>query len=145
MPSRDVVLCHPVRTAIGTYNGTLKGTPATELGATVVRETLRRSGLDPARVGSVVMGNVIQAGNRMNPARQAAINGGIPVAVPAMTVNRVCGSGAQAIASAPPEIWLRNPHSAHPRGKGENESAPHLILRGRWGARMGDTPLFSSA
>ena len=106
MPSRDVVLCHPVRTAIGTYNGTLKDTPATELGATVVRETLRRSGLDPARVGSVVMGNVIQAGNRMNPARQAAINGGVPVAVPALTVNRVCGSGAQAIASAAQEIWL---------------------------------------
>src|SRR5207247_9301133 len=89
-----------------TFNGTRKGTPATELGATVVRETLRRSGLDPARVGSVVMGNVIQAGNRMNPARQAAINGGVLVAVPAMTVNRVCGSGAQAIASAAQEIRL---------------------------------------
>jgi len=94
------VLSHPVRTAIGTFNGTLKATPATELGATVVRETLRRSGLDPGRIASVVMGNVIQAGNRMNRARQAAINGGVPVAVPEMTVNRVCGSGAQAIASA---------------------------------------------
>src|ERR1700720_4091637 len=107
MPSRDVVLCHPVRTAIGSYNGTLKATPATELGSAVVRETLRRSGLDPARIGSVVMGNVVQAGNRMNPARQAAINGGVPVAVPAMTVNRVCGSGAQAIASAGQGRWLR--------------------------------------
>src|SRR5438094_10660744 len=106
MPSRDVVLSQPVRTTIGTFNGRLKGTPATELGATVVRETMRRSGLDSARVGSVVMGNVIQAGNRMNPARQAALNGGIPVAVPAMTVNRVCGSGAQAIASAAQEILL---------------------------------------
>src|ERR1700682_2806927 len=112
MPTRDVILCHPVRTAIGTYNGTLKGTPATELGATVVRETVRRSGLDPARVASVVMGNVIQAGSRMNPARQAAINGGIPVAVPAMTVNRVCGSGAQAIASAGQGGWGRAPMSA---------------------------------
>src|SRR6202040_465306 len=107
MPSRDVVLCHPVRTAIGSYNGTLKATPATELGSAVVRETLRRSGLDPARIGSVVMGNVIQAGNRMNPARQAVINGGVPCAVPAMTVNRVCGSGAQASASAAQQIWLR--------------------------------------
>src|SRR5260370_15028665 len=96
MTSRDVVLCPPVRTAIGTYNGTLKATPATELGSTVVRETLRRSRLDPARVGSVVMGNVIQAGNRMNPARQAALNGGVPVPVPAMTVNRVCGPGGPA-------------------------------------------------
>ena len=73
MQAREVVLCHPVRTAIGTYNGTLQATPATELGSVVVRETLRRSGLDPARIGSVVMGNVIQAGNRMNPARQAAM------------------------------------------------------------------------
>jgi len=106
MQAREVVLCHPVRTAIGTYNGTLKATPATELGSAVVRETLRRSGLDPARIGSVVMGNVIQAGNRMNPAGQAALNGGVPVAVPAMTVNRICGSGAQAIATAAQEIWL---------------------------------------
>src|SRR5271155_1570476 len=105
MPSREVVLCQPVRTPIGAYNGTLKGTPATELGATVVRETLRRSGLDAARLGSVVMGNVIQAGNRMNPARQAALNGGVPVGVPAMTVNRVCGSGAPAIRSAGRENW----------------------------------------
>src|SRR5262250_2557579 len=102
----EVVLAYPVRTAIGTYNGTLKDTPATELGSAVVRETLRRSGLDPARIGSVVLGNVIQAGNRMNPARQAAIGGGVPVSVPALTVNRVCGSGAQAIASAAQEIWL---------------------------------------
>src|SRR5438067_10199960 len=122
MSSRDVVLCHPVRTAIGTYNGTLKGTPATELGATVVRETLRRSGLDPARIGSVVMGNVIQAGNRMNPARQAAINGGIPVAVPAMTVNRVCGSGAQAIASAKQRDLARRPRQRHRWRNGEHGS-----------------------
>src|SRR2546422_10962821 len=119
MSSRDVVLSHPVRTAIGTFNGTLKATPATELGATVVRETLRRSGLDPARIGSVVMGNVIQAGNGMNPARQAAINGGVPVAVPAMTINRVCGSGAQGIASAGPEVWLGPGGAAHGRGMGK--------------------------
>ena len=84
-----IVICSPVRTAIGAFNGSLKDTPATELGASVVRETLRRSGLDPAAVGSVVMGNVIQAGNRMNPGRQAAIGGGLPVSAPAMTVNRV--------------------------------------------------------
>src|ERR1700753_1944487 len=102
----DIVLSHPVRTAIGAYNGALKGTPATELGATVVRETLRRAGLDAGKIGSVVMGNVIQAGNRMNPARQASIGGGVPVSVPALTVNRVCGSGAQAIVSAAQEIAL---------------------------------------
>src|ERR1700736_716533 len=104
MQAREVFLCHPVRTAIGTYNGTLKATPATELGSAVVRETLRRSGVDPVRIGSVVMGNVIQAGNRMNPARQAAINGGVPVAVHALTVNRVCGSGAQAMVTAAQQI-----------------------------------------
>lgn len=100
MSKPEVVICAPVRTAIGTYNGSLKTIPATELGAAVVRETLRRAGLEPAAIDGVVMGNVIQAGNKMNPARQAAIHGGIPVKAPAMTVNRVCGSGAQAIASA---------------------------------------------
>src|SRR5207249_2356472 len=144
MPSRDVVLCRPVRTAIGTFNGTLKGTPATELGATVVRETLRRSGLDPARVGSVVMGNVIQAGNRMNPARQAALNGGIPVAVPAMTVNRVCGSGAQAIASAAQEIWLGHVDAAIAGGMENMDQAPYLMPSGRWGQRMGDAQIYDS-
>src|SRR5437773_1100669 len=144
MPSREVVLCHPVRTAIGTYNGTLKSTPATELGAAVVRETLRRSKLDPARVGSVVMGNVIQAGNRMNPARQAAINGGIPVAVPAMTVNRVCGSGAQAIASAAQEIWLGHVDAAIAGGMENMDQAPYLIPSGRWGQRMGNAEIYDS-
>ena len=144
MPSRDVVLSHPVRTAIGTYNGTLKGTPATDLGATVVRETMRRSGLDPARVGSVVMGNVIQAGNRMNPARQAALNGGIPVAVPAMTVNRVCGSGAQAIASAAQEILLGHIDAAIAGGMENMDRAPYLLPSGRWGQRMGDAEVYDS-
>jgi acetyl-CoA C-acetyltransferase len=144
MPSRDVVLSQPVRTAIGTFNGTLKGTPATELGAIVVRETLRRSALDPARVGSVVMGNVIQAGNRMNPARQAAINGGVPVAVPAMTVNRVCGSGAQAIASAAQEIWLGHVDAAIAGGMENMDRAPYLMDGGRWGHRMGPAELHDS-
>lgn len=76
MDMREVVLCAPVRTAIGTYNGSLKATPATELGATVVRETLRRSALDPASLDAVVIGNVVQADNKMNPARQAAVHGG---------------------------------------------------------------------
>src|SRR5438874_3257973 len=144
MPTPEVVLGHPVRPAIRTYNGTLKSTPATELGPAVVRETLRRSKLDPARVGSVVMGNVIQAGNRMNPARQAAINGGIPVAVPAMTVNRVCGSGAQAIASAAQEIWLGHIDTAIAGGTENMDQAPYLIPSGRWGQRMGNAEVYDS-
>jgi len=144
MSSREVVLAHPVRTAIGTFNGTLKGTPATELGAAVVRETLRRGGLDASRIGSVVMGNVIQAGNRMNPARQAAIGGGIPVSVPALTVNRVCGSGAQAIASAAQEIWLGHIGAAVAGGMENMDRAPYLLPSGRWGQRMGDTQIYDS-
>jgi acetyl-CoA C-acetyltransferase len=144
MSSRDVVLCHPVRTAIGTYNGTLNATPATELGAAVVRETLRRSALTPTRIGSVVMGNVIQAGNRMNPARQAALNGGVPVAVPALTVNRVCGSGAQAIASAAQEIWLGHIDAAIAGGMENMDQAPYLLPSGRWGQRMGNAEIYDS-
>jgi acetyl-CoA C-acetyltransferase len=144
MTKREVVLCAPVRTAIGTYNGSLKATPATELGATVVRETLRRANLDPAKLRAVVMGNVVQAGNRMNPARQAAIHGGVPVDVPAMTVNRVCGSGAQAIASAAQEVWLGFTDAAIAGGMENMDAAPYLMASGRWGYRMGDAEIYDS-
>lgn len=145
MTTHDVVLCSPVRTAIGAYNGSLKAIPATDLGATVVRETLRRSGLDAAEIGIVVMGNVIQAGNKMNPARQASIGGGVPVSVPAMMVNRVCGSGAQAIVSAAQEILLGNINVAVAGGMENMDQAPYLVARGRWGYRMGDGKLYDSA
>ena len=138
MTRPEVVLCAPVRTAIGTYNGTLKATPAVELGAAVIRETLRRAGLAPEAVDGVVMGNVIQAGNRMNPARQAAIHGGLPVDKPALTVNRVCGSGAQAIASAAQEIWLGFARAVVAGGFENMDMAPYLLPGGRWGHRMGD-------
>ena len=144
MTQHDILLCHPVRTAIGTFNGSLKGTPATELGATVVRETLARAGLAPEAIGGVVLGNVIQAGNRMNPARQAAIGGGLPVSVPAMTVNRVCGSGAQAIVTAAQEI-LAGQHDAAVAGGMENmDRAPYLLDNGRWGYRMGPAEIHDS-
>ncbi|MBB1629593.1 thiolase family protein [Cupriavidus sp. UME77] len=144
MKTREVVLCHPVRTAIGAYNGSLKATPATELGAAVIRETVRRSGVDPERIGSVVFGNVIQAGNRMNPARQAAIGAGLPVSLPAMTVNRVCGSGAQAIASAADEVWLGHVDVAIAGGMENMDQAPYLMPAARWGSRMGDAALQDS-
>lgn len=144
MSARDVVLCHPVRTAIGAFNGSLKGTPASELGATVIRESVRRAGIDPAEVGSVVFGNVVQAGNRMNPARQAAVGGGVPVAVPAMTVNRVCGSGAQAIATAADEVRLGYTDVAIAGGMENMDRAPYLLPSGRWGSRMGDATLHDS-
>lgn len=140
----DILLCAPVRTAIGTFNGSLKGVPSTSLGAAVIRETLRRSGLDPARVGSVVMGNVIQAGNRMNPARQAAVGGGLPVSVPAYTVNRVCGSGAQAILTAAHEIRAGDVEFAIAGGMENMDRAPYLMEGGRWGLRMGPAQLLDS-
>jgi acetyl-CoA C-acetyltransferase len=144
MAEREIVLCSPVRTAIGTFNGTLKDMPAAELGAAVIRAAMQRAGLDPARVDGVVMGNVIQAGNRMNPARQAAIGGGVPVSAPAMTVNRVCGSGAQAIASAAQEIRLGEADIMIAGGMENMDRAPYLLPNGRWGLRMGDGQVLDS-
>ncbi|WP_374547232.1 acetyl-CoA C-acyltransferase [Rhodoblastus sp.] len=144
MSKRDIILAHPVRTAIGAYNGALKNVPATELGATVVRETLRRAGLSGEDVGTVVMGNVIQAGNRMNPARQASIGGGLPVSVPALTVNRVCGSGAQAILTAALEIAAGDSDVAIAGGMENMDRAPYLMDGGRWGYRMGPAQILDS-
>jgi len=144
MSTQDVVLCSPVRTAIGAFNGSLKTIPATDLGAAVVRETLRRSGLSAEAIGSVVMGNVIQAGNKMNPARQASIAGGVPVSVPAMTVNRVCGSGAQAIVTAAQQIATGEVDAAIAGGMENMDRAPYLMDGGRWGYRMGPAEIHDS-
>ena len=144
MSAPDVVLCSPVRTAIGAYNGSLKSIPAPDLGAVVVRETLKRSGLAAAAIGSVVMGNVVQAGNKMNPARQASIGGGVPVSVPAMTVNRVCGSGAQAIVTAAQQIATGEVDAAIAGGMENMDRAPYLMDGGRWGHRMGPAELHDS-
>jgi acetyl-CoA C-acetyltransferase len=144
MSSREVVLCQPVRTAIGAYNGALKAVSASDLGATVVRETLKRTKLDAAQVGGVVMGNVIQAGNKMNPARQAAIRGGLPVSIPALTVNRVCGSGAQAIVTAAQQIATGEIESAIAGGMENMDRAPYLMEGGRWGYRMGSAEIHDS-
>lgn len=141
---REVVLCNPVRTAIGTYGGSLKDVPAPDLGAAVIRESIRRSGLAPDSIQAVVMGNVIQAGVKMNPARQAGIGAGLPVNVPAMTVNRVCGSGAQAVVSAALEIWTGAIDCAIAGGTENMDRAPYLLPQGRWGARMGDVTMFDS-
>jgi acetyl-CoA C-acetyltransferase len=144
MANKEVVICSPVRTAIGTYGGTLKDMPAVDLGAVAIRATLERAKLPLGDVGTVVMGNVIQAGNKMNPARQASIHGGIPVNVPALTVNRVCGSGAQAIASAAQEVMLGFIDSAVAGGMENMDRAPYLMGSGRWGYRMGDAQIFDS-
>ncbi|HLZ82521.1 MAG TPA: acetyl-CoA C-acyltransferase [Caulobacteraceae bacterium] len=142
--SRSVVLAEPVRTAIGTFDGSLKEVAATSLGATAIRAAVARAGLRPDEIETAVMGNVVQAGNKMNPGRQAAIHGGLPVSTPALTVNRVCGSGAQAIVSAAQDILLGNLDVAVAGGMENMDLAPYLMARGRWGYRMGDSQLHDS-
>jgi acetyl-CoA C-acetyltransferase len=143
-PQRSVVFAEPVRTAIGTFGGSLKDVPAPTLGAVAIGAAVARAKLRPEEVETVVMGNVIQAGTKMNPARQAAVHAGLPVTVPALTVNRVCGSGAQAIVSAAQEIALGNINVAVAGGMENMDQAPYLIARGRWGYRMGDGALYDS-
>jgi len=141
---RSAIFAEPVRTAIGTFGGSLKDIPATELGAAAASAAVARAGLRSDEVETVVMGNVIQAGNKMNPARQATIHAGLPVTVPALTVNRVCGSGAQAIVSAAQEILLGNVNAAVAGGMENMDQAPFLVARGRWGYRLGDGQLYDS-
>ena len=144
MTSRSVVFAEPVRTAIGTFGGSLKDLPAPALGAAAIRAAVTRAGIRPDEVETVVMGNVVQAGTKMNPARQAAVHAGLPVTTPALTVNRVCGSGAQAIVSAAQEISLGNINTAVAGGMENMDQAPYLVARGRWGYRMGDGALYDS-
>jgi acetyl-CoA C-acetyltransferase len=141
---RSVIFAEPVRTAIGTFGGALKDIPAPTLGSAAIGAAVARAKLRPEEVETVVMGNVVQAGTKMNPARQAAIHAGLPVSVPALTVNRVCGSGAQAIVSAAQEILLGNIDVAVAGGMENMDQAPYLVTRARWGYRMGDGALLDS-
>jgi len=140
----SVVIAAPMRTAIGTFGGSLKDLPATRLGAAAIAAAVKRAGLRPDEIGTAVMGHVVQAGAKMNPARQAAVGAGLPVTVPAMTVNRVCGSGAQAIVSAAQDIQLGAVPAAVAGGMENMDQAPYLLTRSRWGYRMGDGQLYDS-
>ncbi len=144
MSKPEVVLCAAVRTAVGSYGGVLKDVPAPGLGAVAIREVLARTGLSGDDIDTVVMGQVVQAGAKMNPARQAAIAAGIVEAVPAMTVNRVCGSGAQAIATAAQEVMLGFVNCAIAGGMENMDQSPYLMSGGRWGYRMGDAQVHDS-
>lgn len=95
--STDIVIVAAARTAVGKFGGTLARTPAPELGATVIQALLQRSGVAGDQVGEVILGQVLQAGAGQNPARQAVVKSGLPLAVPAMTINKVCGSGLKAV------------------------------------------------
>lgn len=144
MTTPNVVLCAAVRTPIGTYGGALKDMPATDIGAVAIRASLARAKLDGSALDTLVMGHVVQAGAKMNPARQAAIKAGVPVGVPAMTLNRVCGSGAQAVATAAQEVMLGLVKCAVAGGMENMDQSPYLLLGGRWGYRMGDATAYDS-
>lgn len=144
MNQSNIVLCAATRTAIGAYGGTLKALPAPELGSIAIKAVLARAGVGGDAVDTVIMGNVVQAGVKMNPARQAAVKAGLPVSVPAMTVNRVCGSGAQAIATAAQEVMLGFSNSAIAGGMENMDQCPYLMEGGRWGYRMGDAQIYDS-
>ena len=136
----DVVVLSGVRTPIGKYGGGLASVPPCDLAATMVREAVSRSGVDPAQVGHVVFGNCIHTEKRdMYLSRVAAVNGGLPVGTPALTVNRLCGSGMQAIVSAAQAIMLGDCEVAVAGGAESMSRAPYWLPGMRWGARMNDT------
>jgi acetyl-CoA C-acetyltransferase len=138
------VIISAVRTPTGKFLGALKDFTAPQLGALVVRETVRRAGIDPASVDECIMGNVIQAGNGQNPARQAALNGGLSDRVAAMTINKVCGSGLKAVMLAAQGIATGDIEIAVAGGMESMSNAPYLLPRVREGLRMGNGQLVDS-
>src|SRR5262252_2762219 len=140
--SREVVVLSGVRTAIGGYGGSLKDSPPSELAALCVREAVSRAGIEPADVGHVVFGNIIHTDSHDHYlARVAGIKGGLPVEVPALTLNRLCGSGLQAIITAAQAIILGDADVAVAGGAENMSRSPYLAPAMRWGARMNDTTL----
>ena len=133
----EIVVSTPLRTAIGTFGGALKDTPATDLGATVGKEVLSRAGIEGDQVDQIIVGNILQAGQGMNPGRQVGIKSGLPVEAPGMTLNRMCGSGLQAIISAAQEIALGDADVIMAGGIENMDMAPFLMSKGRYGYRMG--------
>ena len=139
MAQRDVLVLSGVRTAIGTFGGALKDTSAVDLAATVVRESVARAGIDPAQVGHVAFGHVVNTDVRdMYLSRMATINGGLPKETPAFNVNRLCGSGLQAVVSVAQSILLGDCDAAVAGGAEAMSRAPYWLPASRWGARMGD-------
>ncbi len=139
MVQPEVVVLSGVRTAIGDFGGGLKDKPPTELGAAVIREAVRRAGIQPVEVEHVVFGSVIHTDvHDMYLARVAAINGGLPVETPALTLNRLCGSGLQAIVSAAQTIYMGDATVAIGGGAEVMSRSPYWLPNARWGQRMGD-------
>src|SRR5437588_6995377 len=138
---KRAVIVSAVRTPVGKLLGGLKSLKATELGAIVVREVVRRAGVKPEDVDEVIMGCVIQAGLGQNPARQAALHGGLPNTVSAVTVNKVCGSGLKAIMMAAQGVQLGDTEIVVAGGMESMSNAPYLLPKAREGYRLGNGTL----
>ena len=137
----DIVIVGAVRTAIGKFGGTLAKTPAPELGATVIRALLQKSGVKPEEISEVILGQVLTAGSGQNPARQALIKSGLPSAIPAMTINKVCGSGLKALMLAAQAVQCGDADIVIAGGQENMTAAPHVLPGSRDGIRMGDGKL----
>jgi acetyl-CoA C-acetyltransferase len=144
MTATEVVIVSAVRTAIGSFNGSLKDISAPELGATAIKGALEKAGVKPEQVDEVILGNVLQAGLGQNPARQAALMAGLPVSVSAMTINKVCGSGLKAVHLATQAILAGDADIVVAGGMENMSQAPYLLQDARNGFRMGDQKLIDS-
>src|SRR5213596_2410040 len=142
--SDDVVIISACRTPVGKFQGSLSDLGVPQLGAIVVREAVRRARLDPKQVDECIMGNVVSAGLGQNPARQAAIFGGLPPEVGAMTVNKVCGSGLKALALAAQAIQTENSSIVVAGGMESMTNAPYLLPQARKGYRLGNAQIVDS-
>src|SRR5712692_6433043 len=140
----NVVILGACRTPIGSFGGAFKDLTAADLGAVVIREAITRAGVKPVDVGDVVMGCVLQAGAGMNVARQAGLQAGLPVEVPGETVNRVCGSGLQAVVHAVEAIRVGYIDTIVSGGTESMSNAPYLLKGARWGYRMGHAEAIDS-
>lgn len=138
---REVVIVSAVRTAIGSYGKTLKDVPAVELGAIVIKEAVKRAGIKGEWINEVIFGNVLQAGLGQNPARQAAVKAGLPVEVPALTINKVCGSGLRTVSLAAQIIKSGDADIIVTGGMENMSRAPFLVDNARWGYKMGNGQL----
>lgn len=141
---REVVIVSAVRTAIGSFGGSLKDVSAADLGALVIKEAVNRAGIKSELVEEVVFGNVIQAGLGQNIARQATVKAGLPMEVPAMTINKVCGSGLRTVALAAQMIKAGDVDVVVAGGVENMSQAPYLLKSSRWGQRMGDGKMIDS-
>ncbi len=144
MSQQDIVIVAAARTAIGKFGGTLAKTPASELGAAVIQDLLRRSGLVGDQVSEVILGQVLTAGVGQNPARQAVIKAGLPQVVPAMTINKVCGSGLKAVMLAAQAIRDGDSDIVIAGGQESMSLSPHVLPNSRDGQRMGDWKMIDS-